>query len=74
MRAVITYNGHPVQIMRVWPTRNVIGEPLLRVRSLKTDREWEVWGYELTGDESVINRNVEQIERRRLDRTTVRRI
>ncbi len=65
MAPTITYNGHPVQIVRVWPARNVIEQPLLTVRSLKTDREWVVWGYELKGDHNVIKLGVERAERRR---------
>jgi hypothetical protein len=61
----ITYNGHPVQIVQVWPTRNVTGEPLLTIRSLNTDREWEVWEFELKGDYRVIKKDVEKVERRR---------
>lgn len=61
--SLITFNGHPVQILRVWASRNVTGEPLLTVRSLETHAKWEVWGFELKGDYNVIKESIEEIER-----------
>ena len=58
----ITYDGHPVKIVRVWPIRSFIGEPLLTIRSLQTNKEWEVWEFELKGDCDVIKRNIENLE------------
>lgn len=58
----ITYNDHPVQIVRVWPTRNVLEEPLLTVRSLKTGRKWEAWQCELKGDYNLIRQDIEKVE------------
>jgi len=60
---IITYNGHPVEIVQVWPTRNVIGEPLLAIRSLETGWEWEVWEYELRGDYRGIKEGINRAER-----------
>ena len=59
----ILYDGHPVEIVQVWPARNVTGEPLLTVRSLDTDWEWEVWEYELRGDYRLIKKSVHRAER-----------
>jgi hypothetical protein len=43
----ISYSGHPVRIVQVWPGKNVMGEKLFTVRSLSTDQEWDVWDFEL---------------------------